>query len=104
MIHRRRTAISNAVNEKPGDNQDRLRKRIRRAVQRQGRPDAGLAWSQDAFKQIRCPRKRKNGAGTASPPHLVSRTAFCGDEPSPLLAHFLERVLAWSRQAAFCLA
>src|SRR5437870_6921617 len=30
----------------------------------------------------------KNGAGTASSPRLVSRAAFCGDEPSPpLLTH-----------------
>ena len=37
----------------------------------------------------------KNGAGTASSPQLVIRTAFFGDEPSPpLLTDFLERTLA----------
>ena len=45
-------------------------------------------------KNLRCaPGERqdafKNGAGTASSPRFVSRTAFYGDEPPPpLLAHF----------------
>src|SRR5438045_536279 len=59
MIHRRRTAICSAVNEKPGANQDRLRKGIRRAVQRQGRPDAGLARSKGEFKNRRKSRSRR---------------------------------------------
>ena len=36
----------------------------------------------------------KNGAGTASSPHFVRSTAFCGDEPSPpLLARVVKRSL-----------
>src|SRR6266853_2768803 len=35
------------------------------------------------FKQISCLRQRKNGAGTASSPRLISSTLSYGDEPSP---------------------